>query len=195
MKVNVNTIAGSAVYDKLGYRNVKVLQEEDLKDKSKAFGTPVFMPITFKRVSYMDYMNNKRIITPDIYIAACIVVINFQKDVVKTSVQGQHSPGTFKEFINQGDYSISIDGLINDDNNLYPIKNVKWINSIGVAPVKVEVEHKLLNELGIWDIVIESGGYTPKQGIEDQQAFKFECVSDYDRNLILLSEAEARKVW
>lgn len=194
MIVEINTMAASAVYDKLGYRNVKVLTSNDLQDKSDVFGTPVFMPITFNKVSYMDYMRNQKIATPDFKVAACIVTVNFQKEIIKTSVQGQHFPGTFKEYINQGDYTVSIDGLLSDDTGKYPMDKVKWLHDIGIAPVKVEVEHKLLNDLGIYYLVIESGGLSPKQGVENMQSFHFDCVSDRDIQLILKSEEEARKV-
>jgi hypothetical protein len=187
-------MAASAVYDKLGYRNVKVLTGKDLQDKSVAFGTPVFMPITFYKVSYYDYLAQKKVSTPEIKVAACIVTVNFQKDIIKTAVQGQRRPGTFKEFINQGDYSVSIDGLLSDDNGKYPMKKTKWMSHVGIAPVMVEIEHQLLNELGIYYLVIESGGLEPKQGTEDMQPFHFDCVSDQNIELILKSEAEARKV-
>ncbi len=194
MIIELNTMAASAVYDKLGYRNVNVLTGNDLQDKSDAFGTPVFMPITFYKVSYYDYMQQRRVATTDMKVPACIVTVNFQKDIIKTAVQGQRRPGTFKEYINQGDYTVSIDGLLSDDNSKYPMKKTKWISHIGIAPVMVEVEHQLLNELGIYWLVIESGGLTPKQGTEDLQPFHFDCVSDQPNELILKSEAEARKV-
>jgi hypothetical protein len=176
------------------FGNVRVLTEDDLEDTSPVFGTPVFMPLTFEAFSYYDYFLRQNIAVPELTIPACVVTVNFTNIIVKTEVQGSLRPGTFKEWISQGDYTINIDGVIgNDTDERYPTNQVAWLHSIGKAPVAVGVIHKLLNRLGIDMIVIESGSFTPKQGMQNLQTFQLNAVSDFQTALLLRSEEEIKQ--
>jgi hypothetical protein len=190
--------------DEFGYRNVRIIGEgdspdtrkadnvniisiDDVEDKSELFGTPIFMPLQFERVKYKDG-NTTRII-PQFMIPACIVEISFQKTIVKTQVQSQKRRGDVMEHINFGNYAVSIKGILSDDSGKYPMQKTKWLNDLCLAPIEVEVVHRLLNEIGIYQLVIESGGIIPRQGYQDIQPFQLQCVEHIPIKLIEKAEA------
>lgn len=193
MIVELNTAIKASTLDIFGYRNVKVLETNAVTDKSNAFGTPIFMQFSFDRIKYKDPTSNRELITPELKIPCAIIEISFQKEVVKTMVQGQKRPGSFKEHINLGDYVVSIKGVLCDDTNKYPMKQVKWLNDFIKAPIAIPITHTLMNEIGIYNLVIESGGLIPRPGYENLQAFQLNCVSDLPIELTLKNEDEAKK--
>ena len=183
----------------LGHRQVKTITKNDLPHKSKAFGTPIFMPLTFEEVRYYDKALEKEIVTPEIFVPCAIVEMNFNKKVVKTTVKNQYRKGTFKEFIGLDDYTINVRGILSADNNSFPMEQVKWLHDTCTATyenLNVGLIHELLNELGIYSVVIESGSFLPKKGYENIMPFELECVSDYpiQHHLIELDEQGRNKI-
>lgn len=184
----------TALVEAFRYQNVKVLEVDEVAEKS-IFGTPIFMSFTFNEVSYLNADQSKRLTVPKLWIPCAIVEVSFQKEIVKTTVQGQRRKGTFKELINFGDYAVTIKGLLSNDDAKYPMAKVEQLNDFIQAPVPIEVENTLLNRLGIYSIVIESGSpIVANQGKQNIQPFSLTCSSDEPVELQLKSEADAKRI-
>ena len=161
-----------------------------------ALGTPVFSQLKFTETTdSTDIYNNEPItITHDFPIDTCLFTVSQEKNIVKTAIQGRN--GTIKEYIGDGDYSISIKGIITGTYNVnysYSEKNQNQNNYTGVYPY-VEVQNLLnflrqpkelaievpyLNEVfGITHIVIESFELPQEEAGFGYQSFTINAVSD-----------------
>lgn len=172
----------------LGHGKIRTITKEELTYKSQAFGTPIFMPITFEELRYYDKALEKEIVTPECFVPCAIVEIDFNKNIVKTTVKNQYRKGTFKEFIALDDYKINIRGILCADDNLFPMDKIKWLHDICTATnedLSVGIIHDILNEIGVYNVVIESGRFLPKKGFENIMPFELECISDYKVQHIL----------
>lgn len=185
----------------LGYDNIKVVDEDDVAEYS-AYGTPIFMPINLGDSS----KSNKLIqwnggAVNQMKLLCCVVDISQTRNIVKTEIQGRD--GTVKEFIANGDYHVTIKGILSNDvyspsrtitqkaDKKYPIEAVAHLNDICKAPTAIPIENRVLYELGIYDIVIESFSLPSTAGRTNIQAFELNCVSD---RTFLLEEKETDKL-
>lgn len=182
----------------MGYDNIEVKEADDVREYS-AYGTPIFMPIQIEDVSYKkDGVLHK---INGIKLLCAVMEISNTRNIVKTDIQGRD--GSVKEFINNGDYQISIKAILSNDvytpdgsmpskaNNKYPIDAVAHLNSICLAPCSIGVTNSLLYELGIYDLVIEDFSFSATQGKENIQAFQLNCLSD---TTFILQEKETNKL-
>jgi hypothetical protein len=184
----------TAVVEAFRYQNVRILDIDEVSEKS-IFGTPIFMALSINELSYKNPQNTQRVTIPKMFIPCAIVEVSFQKEIIKTTVQAQRRRGTFKELINFGDYVVTIKGILSNDNGKYPIDKVQQLNDICNAPIAIEIEHTILNRLGIYNLVIESGSpVVANQGKQNIQPFTLSCVSDEQAMLQLKSEADAKKL-
>jgi hypothetical protein len=172
----------------------KIIFDPETQSELSVFGTPIFMPLTFKEFTYYDHDRRKDVVVKELFIPCVIVEVSIQKDIVKTIVQGQKRRGTFKEQINTGDYVVSIKGILSNDDAKYPLDKADHLDSIIKASVSLEIEHTILNSLGINNLVIESG--TPianQQGKQNIQPFSLSCVSDLAIELKLKNEQSPKQ--
>jgi hypothetical protein len=185
----------------LGYDAIEVVDADDVTEYS-AYGTPIFMPIHLGDSSKSNGLIewNARAVN-QLKLLCCVVDISQTRNIVKTEIQGRD--GTVKEFISNGDYQINIKGILSNDvytpnrtkptkgNRKYPIDAVAHLNEICKAPTAIPIEHRLLYELGIYDIVIESFSFPATPGRTNIQTFELNCISD---RTFLLEENENQKV-
>lgn len=182
----------------MGYDNIEVKDIENVKEFS-AYGTPIFMPIRIEDVRYKkDGVIHK---INGIKLLCAVMEISNTRNIVKTDIQGRD--GSVKEFINNGDYQISIKGILSNDvytpdgtvpskgNNKYPMDAVAHLNTICTAPCAIHVTNSLLYTLGIYDLVIEDFSFPATQGKENIQAFQLNCLSD---TTFILQEKEENKI-
>lgn len=167
-----------------GYQNVQV-QKEDKVNKTSALGTPVWMDLNIPTFRYRK-TDTAMAVVQGMNIPCVIIEASGTKTIVKTPIQGLHTRGTVKEYVNHGDIMINIKGVIaNDKSNRYPKVEVENLMSIISAPVSFPVTHTFLNHiLNVKNLVIESYSFPSKPGFQNIQLFELNCVSDEPIELI-----------
>jgi hypothetical protein len=154
---------------------VQVYGSDEIANKS-IFGLPVFMPLQIETVRWKE--GNERKATTGIYVPCCVVELAAEKIVEKTIIQNQKIKGTVKEYFAQGDYQVTIKGILSSDDNSYPMQLVKTLKEIFDAPAAIELVHELMNELGIYNVVLEGIRWLPTNGYVNLQPFEIRGVSD-----------------
>lgn len=163
--------------------NVKTYEAAEVK-KLGALGRRVWMDITLGeragRAAQWNYKyRGKKESVPVLTVDCCLVEITATKEIVKSMPMGGSRAGSVKEYVNMGDYQVSIKGILASKDGSYPLREVKILNQYIKAPVQIPVTHELLYELGIYEIVIESFTLPARPGFENLQAFELQCLSDY----------------
>lgn len=141
-----------------------------------ALGTPVVVDVTFKSVSYTDFLAKKVITTDEIRLQTVLCTVSRPTSIVKTQIQG--NPGTVKEYISKDDYAITINGIITGSNGQYPMSDVISLQGMMEAPVAIPIVSRFLNALGIYNIVIEDYSMPQTAGGISKQEFTINAVSD-----------------
>jgi hypothetical protein len=91
--------------------------------------------------------------------------------------------GTVKEYIGEGDASISFKGVITGKNGHYPIEKVELLKQIIQAPISIPVVCKYLNDLDIHTIVFEDRILDQQEGGYSYQTFSLNAISDTPQEL------------
>ena len=139
-------------------------------------GTPVMDKLEFPSGSYTDLDGNK-IDYGDISIDTVVFTVNKVRNIVKTSIQGRN--GTVKEYVSEGDYSISCNGVISNRDNFFPEDQARSLRQIFEVPQQVEVVCSYLNNVHeILNIVIESWSMPFSVGKRNEIPFSFIAISD-----------------
>lgn len=159
-------------YDKV---NSYLGNTEDLGfDSSNHFsGLPIYMPLVLEKLKKGE---------KEYILESAIVEINRQKNIVTTVVQGRDS--SVKELINNGDYQITVSGVIATKGVGYPKDSVKDFETFLVAKESIKITHQVMNLLGINQLVITdySIPYTP---FMNMQAYSFNAMSDKPIELVI----------
>ncbi len=163
-----------------GLKQVKVLREETLFSDTPSMysmlGTPVYGALEIKPGSYRDF-DGATVTYPGMQIAGVLLMPAMQKNIVKTPVNGNN--GTFKEYISDGDFSISIQGMFASPYaNVYPQAEMADFTQILKAPVALQIVNRTLNNLGIYQLVIEYYELPQRAGHYNTQLFVLQCTSD-----------------
>ncbi|MEO0625568.1 MAG: DUF6046 domain-containing protein, partial [Bacteroidota bacterium] len=95
------------------------------------------------------------------------------KHIVKTKMVGSNAPGTVKELVSSGDWSIVIRGVaVNFDSvKFYPEDQVKQLRDLDAREQALEVRCALTSLLGIYRLVIEKFSLPEMVGISHAQAY------------------------
>jgi len=141
-------------------------------------GTPVFSQLLFSDVLDDRFPNQEKILKHIYPVDACLFTVNQAKNIVKTQIQGQN--GTIKEFINQGDFTIEIKGLIcSTKQNLYPFNEVENLKNFLIQNKELNIEVPFLADMfDIHTIVIESYSFPQGEGEIAMQPFTIQAISD-----------------
>lgn len=187
-----------AVRAAFGYNNIKVWESAEV-DAKGSLGNAVWMDITLGEASgksgnWNYTVRGQKESIPVLNILCCIVEVQGTKDIVKSIPMGGSRAGSVKEYINEGDYAVTIKGVLYGANGKYPMKDVKNLKQYLSAPVQIPVVHELLNELGIYEVVIESWNLPARPGFENLQAFELNCVSDYPVELEIKNKKDLKRV-
>ena len=115
----------------------------------------------------------------------CLVDFSMTQNIVKTPVNGRD--GTIKEFVSDGDYEISIKGLLIDQDHPNRIpeeairKALQWFRK-GKA---LGVEAKIFDVFGVHNIVVESFHMPQIPTYIQMRPFELKCISDTEYTIDL----------
>lgn len=154
---------------------------EILQNIKSALGTLVLSQLKFAdTTNLLLELNGKkgRVLEHKRPIDACLFSVNQTKNIIKTNIQGSNK-GSIKEFINDGDYSINIKGIINGLNGVYPSYAVDDLIQYLIQPKELEIICPFLNELfGITYIVVENYSFPQNEGGYSYQVFEINAISE-----------------
>jgi hypothetical protein len=149
---------------------------------SGPLGSPVMQDITFQSVSYTDHQTGTTKKTPEIKMIDILMSVNLPTTIVKTQIQGR--PGTVKEYIGEDDWQITINGFLLAPNGQNPsgaIVDLKsMIRNFKNTQASIPVVCTWLNNLDIFNIVIEDFAMEQQAGGYSKQAFTITAISSHD---------------
>ena len=132
----------------------------------------------------------------------CIITVNQEKNIVSTPMQGRN--GTIKEYISDGDYSITVDAAVSEffiNNNGdaektfdkdYPKFKVKSLASFLKIGDTVEVHSEFLSLFKIESAVIKSYGMV-QETHSNRQSFQIQMLSDTPYEIKIQQDATINK--
>lgn len=139
-------------------------------------GLPVFDTLTFEQFSYTD-KNGNRITQAAITFQNVIIELSQPKNIVTTVIQGRDK--SVKEYINEGDFLISIKGnLVGLDANKMPVEEIQKIVALKTAPVEIPVSSNFLDQFGIFSVVITDVKYKQIEGMRNVVAIEIEALDE-----------------
>lgn len=139
-------------------------------------GLPVFDTLTFEKFSYTDKGGNKISIAA-ITFQNVIIELNQPKNIVTTVIQGRDK--SVKEYINEGDFIISIKGnLVGLDANKMPVDEIQKLVALKTAPVEIPVSSNFLDQFGIFSIVITDVKYKQLEGMRNVVAIEIDALDE-----------------
>lgn len=140
-------------------------------------GLPVFDTLTIDPFSY-DLEDGTTVSsdTP-INFQTILIELSQPKNIVITKIQGRDK--SVKEFINGGDIYINIKGsLVNQLANKRPVDEIKKLIQIKDAPIEVPVSCNLLNDFGIYSIVVMDVRVFQVEGERNVLNFEMDCIDE-----------------
>ncbi|MCP4503693.1 MAG: hypothetical protein GY822_27510 [Deltaproteobacteria bacterium] len=156
--------------------------ERDAPVATSYLGTPVFSNLFFGEDeetggSYRS-LEGEQIDWEPIEINTVLFSVNQQKNIVRTPIQGRN--GTVKEYISDGDFDITIRGLIvSPDAETYPKEDVLKLVKILKVQDNLPIASRFLNEyFDITNIVVASYSLPENEGFQNVQAFEINAYSD-----------------
>lgn len=157
------------------YENdIELIEEPEYVELSSVLGTPIIESLRVKNPDTDEWLEFED--------APAIVSVNLEKNIVRNQISGK--TGTVKEYTNTGDYVITIRGLIvkpkSMDRDFERIDKLHQLERINDA---LEVESRLLNTLGINNIVIQSIEHPGSEDYTNVYPFIWNCLSDFDYDL------------
>lgn len=132
--------------------------------------------------------DGKPTIVSGVLIKGCVVDVMATNNIVKTEIAGQN--GTVKEYISQGDYSVTIRGFFSTVlPDLYPQQRTNLLNYYCSAPVSLSIVNDFLNSIfKINKIAIESYNIFQQEGVRNVQYFQINAISD--SNFVIKEESK-----
>lgn len=168
-------------YHNEGDLNVRTLEELarlEGKDGSSNgdFGLPVFDALTFIGTTYTT-PDNKTVTIQTIEMGVALIEVSQSKNIITTPIQGRN--GTIKEYISDGDFIITIRGILaSNAQDSYPTELVKQLLSFCAAPVSFGVASRILEKFGIQEIVIKEYSFPQTEGMRNLVPFEMQCLSE-----------------
>lgn len=174
---------------------IQVIEDVDDYDKLSLFGTPLYSTFFIEKPVYSDYEFNEtsqEYVKKDVellhnqesggvqgcFIESVLIEVSQQRNIVKTIINGRN--GSVKEFINNGDYSLKIQGFFATQNpDVYPEEDVKVLVSYLEAPVSLKITNSFLNNyFNINQMVVEELKFEQVVGQRNIQFFTINASSD-----------------
>lgn len=166
------TIAlAEATQQVLGYQ---IERGDTRKDYGRGgqLGMPLFQPLVIKGVNGLD----------DLLLESAVLSLSRTKNVVTTAIQGRE--GTVKEWINNGDWSITFNGLLVAKGWDFPIEATKLFNEYMDVNESLKLEHEVLNNLGIFEAVVMDYAL-PSTTYTNVQPYTIQLLSDIPFELVV----------
>jgi len=113
----------------------------------------------------------------ELLLDTAILSISQSKNIVTTTLQGRD--GTVKEYISDGDYEISIKGILDSGNMfVYPEDLVKQLKSICDVKDNIEIKSPFAEMLGITEAVITGYSFGQVPAGYNVQPYDITLLSD-----------------
>jgi hypothetical protein len=138
-------------------------------------GLPAFCRVTFQPVrTNAGLFEGLELIDP-------ILTVAQPQNIVTTAITGRR--GTVKEYIGQGDFSVTIQAILASDpfsesRFEYPLPQVQALRDMIALGIALPVSGWLLDVFGIKNLVIQSPTYQSLPGFTNLQAIELQCLSD-----------------
>lgn len=150
-------------------------------DKTSWLGTPVFDLFKITPFSYVNEEGKTINIAADTDFETVLMEVTQTKNIITTAVQGRN--GTVKEYISDGDYQISINGVITSKyNNVAPFESdANYVNQIIEcmrANIAIPVSSNFLQMFNIHSIVVLDYKLNQIEGARNTIGFSMNCISD-----------------
>ena len=179
------------------FQNENFAQEEEGRSY---LGTPVYGTMEIEKPKYSEFVFNKKtneyeekeVVLPStsdvntdegniidvLKIEGCVLEVTQNRNIVTTSISGQD--GTDKEFINNGDYSVKLNGFLSTTSpDIYPEIEVKILKAYLEAPVPLKINNTFLNDyFGVNTLVVMKSEFKQVKGMRNVQYFTVDFISD-----------------
>jgi hypothetical protein len=167
------------------FENVSTLQV-DISDIKSSLGTIVLSPITFRKGSYKERLDNGQITTVNFdeyaFPHTSTVEVDFHKNIVTTPLRG--GKGTFKELIGTSDANVRIRGILIGEGSKRPEQGIRTLKALENVPKELAVICNYLSWLDISYLVIKDLTFPDLKGQPSMQPFEMLCLSDKPIQLI-----------
>lgn len=186
---------------KRAFINKQEIDEGDKSDGTSLFNTPLYGTMFIHKPVYSEFEYddiNKKYVQSSVnlsdtktiggeqgvFIEGVIIDVSNPRNIVKTAIAGLD--GTVKEFINNGDFHVSIKGYFASVNpDVFPDVETRALNTYCKAPVSLKVTNVFLNDyFGITDLVVENYMFKQEEGVRNIQFFEMQCVSDTPNEIL-----------
>jgi hypothetical protein len=142
-------------------------EQTDAQVGKTKYGAPIFKFSEVKLKSSTD----------EILLDTALINISQSKNIVTTTLQGRD--GTVKEYISDGDYNISIKGVIDSGNMfVYPEALVKRLKDICDVKGNIELLSPFSELLGITEAVITGYSFNQVPAGYNVQPYEITLLSD-----------------
>lgn len=137
-------------------------------------GTPIF--------SDLILMENEQDENP-LQIDTVLFDVAMRRNIVTTAIQGRN--GTVKEYISDGDFDVTIRGmLVEQSAYAYPADQVRELMRLVQLPQAIIAVSPFLQLFRIFEIVVMDYRIGQREGFQNTQLFELNCVSDVPIELI-----------
>jgi len=168
----------------------KVSKEQEFEDTlgitGNLSGMQVFDAVIFKKPAgagnqtqtfVPDSRNTGQITANDLVLEVALITATQEKNIVKTSVQGRN--GTIKEYVSDGDWQISIRGVIVGElSNKRPSEELKKLDLFRGYNAEIEVIRNFLDDLKVYTVVITNVTYEQREGMRNVYDYTLTCLSE-----------------
>ncbi len=137
-------------------------------------GLPVWADLTLKADEQAEESLN---------LQTVLLTVDQEKVIVKTPVPGRN--GTFKQYVSDGDYQVSIRGaIVGQQPGDYPVEEVKLLLDLMEQNTSMVAVSPFLQLFRVFNLVVESYRLNQVEGFQNVQPFEINCVSDEPIELI-----------
>jgi hypothetical protein len=168
----------------------KVSKEQEYEDTlgvtGNLSGMQVFDAVIFKKPAgagnqiqtfVPDSRNTGLITANDLVLEVALITATQEKNIVKTAVQGRN--GTIKEYVSDGDWQISIRGVIVGElSNKRPSEELKKLDLFRGYNAEIDVISNFLDDLKVYTVVITNVTYEQREGMRNVYDYTLTCLSE-----------------
>lgn len=156
-------------------------QDAAIPDKTSWLSTPVYDIVRILPFTYTNSNDETIEISDNVDLDTVLMEISQPRNIVKTMVQG--GEGTVKEFISNGDYEISIIGVITSKYaNISPFEAeplfITQLRDALNANVSIPVSGNFFSVFDIKNIVVERYSLKQVEGARNAWEISIDAVSD-----------------
>lgn len=141
-------------------------------------GAPVWDAFRFLADTVIGEDGKEQTLNEELILEACLIEISQPKNIVKTAVQG--TEGTIKEYINRGDFEITVDGVIvgRDANSPPDRQQMNLLRDRLNSTEALRVASGFLDFLDIDTVVVDRYKFGQIEGSRNAIGFSMELLSD-----------------